>query len=70
MSDAQKTMGNVAAPRVFCRKCGRLTCGRRCCDPVLFGCIPLGARLENQEGSKTRYDDAIQDAKDAGVVLL
>jgi hypothetical protein len=63
LTQGRSALGEMARPRVFCRKCGRLTCGRLCCDPAVFGCIPIEARLEHTEGTKTRYDDAIQDLR-------
>jgi nitrite reductase/ring-hydroxylating ferredoxin subunit len=62
LSDARKVMGNAAHPRVFCQKCGRLTCGRPQCDPIL-ACIPMEAQLEHSEGKRTKYDDLIIDVK-------
>ena len=70
LSDARKIMGNVAAPRIFCQKCGRLTCGRPQCDPAL-ACIPVEAQLEHAEGKRTTYDDLIVDLKvNRGLPLL
>ena len=69
LQTAQRTMGEVARPRVHCRKCGRLTCGRNGCDPAI-ACVPLEARLEHTEGRATTYDDAIQSLEDRGVVIL
>jgi DNA-directed RNA polymerase subunit RPC12/RpoP len=62
LSDARKIMGNVAAPRIFCQKCGRLTCGRPQCDPAI-ACIPVEALLEIAEGKTTAYDDAYTEVK-------
>jgi hypothetical protein len=55
LSDARKTMGNLAYPRVFCQKCGRLTCGRPGCNPEVYACVPLEARLDHYEGRVTKY---------------
>jgi len=68
--EARTSLGDMARPRVSCMKCGRLTCGRECCDPRIHGCVPLEARLEHVEGKKTLYDDAIADLKSKGAPLL
>lgn len=57
--EGRSALGKLAAPRVYCQKCDRLTCGRPGCDPQLIGCIPLEAYLENKEGKKTSYDTLI-----------
>lgn len=70
LAEARITLGDIAQPRISCLKCGRLTCGRPCCDPRIHGCVPLEARLEHAEGKKTTYDDAIADLKAKGAPLL
>jgi hypothetical protein len=70
LAEARKTMGEMARPRIHCVKCNRLTCGRESCDPAIHGCVPLEARLEHTEGTKTKYDDAIADMKAKGAHLL
>jgi hypothetical protein len=54
------------ARRTFCLRCTAVTCGAPACDP----CIPLEARLENAEGTKTRYDDVIRSLTAEGAILL
>ena len=62
----QSAISDLAFPRIFCTKCGRLTCGRPCCDPNIFGCIPQEARLDHIEGKKTTYDDLIDNLHEKG----
>jgi hypothetical protein len=73
LEEGKKLLGNAALPKVYCRKCDRLTCGRPCCDPDVVGCIPLEARLEFREGSDSRivkYDDPILELQARGLPLL
>jgi len=70
LAEARRSgLGDLARPRVWCRKCDRLTCGRPGCDPAV-ACIPSEARLEHVEGKKTRYDDDIDRLKARGAPLL
>jgi hypothetical protein len=66
---ARQQLGEIARPKTHCLKCNRLTCGRPGCDPAI-ACIPIEARLEHAEGTRTRYDDAIADAEQRGVSIL
>lgn len=43
--------------RGFCLKCNGMTCGAETCNV----CIPLEARIEHLEGTKTKYDGTIVD---------
>lgn len=43
--------------RGFCMKCKGMTCGAKEC----MECIPLEARIEHIEGTKTKYDGLILD---------
>ena len=52
--------------RAWCLRCHAVTCGALGCD----ACIPLEARLEYAEGSKTRYDETIAEQLAAGALLL
>ena len=52
--------------RTFCMRCHAITCGAPSCDP----CIPLEARLEFKEGTKTSYDDVIQSYIAEGATLI
>lgn len=56
----QSPISDVAYPRAFCQRCGRLTCGRPCCDPAKF-CVPHEVKLEYREGKRgTQYDELLQ----------
>lgn len=56
----QSAISDISFPRVFCQKCGRLTCGRPGCNPAL-ACTPIEARLEYVEGKRgTPYDEVIE----------
>lgn len=75
LEEAKQELGaaglhDLARGKIYCRKCGRLTCGRAECDPFTFGCIPTEARLEHVEGTRTRYDDAIRELEQQGGILL
>ena len=50
LEEGQTALGKMATPRIFCNKCGRLTCGRKCCDPVI-ACLPFEKQLEIIERS-------------------
>lgn len=52
--------------RAYCMKCRRVTCGNPVCDH----CIPIEARLEFFEGTKTLYDDKIRELIAEGATLL
>ena len=52
--------------RAWCTRCHAVTCGSVACD----ACVPLEARLEHAEGSKTRYDDQIRELEASGAILL
>lgn len=52
--------------RAFCIRCKAITCGKHVCDV----CIPIEAKLEHTEGSKTLYDDKIKELLQNGAVLL
>lgn len=56
---ARLQLGDIARPKVECRKCGRLTCGRPSCDPTI-ACVPVEARLDHAEGKVTQYTDDIK----------
>lgn len=64
----QTEISDISYPRVYCNKCGRLTCGRPCCDPTFF-CVPLEAKLEYIEGKRgTPYDEAIEELLRKGLM--
>ena len=65
---AKESLGDMAKPRAYCKRCDRLTCGRAGCDPSF--CVPLEARLEHVEGTPTRYDEAIRQIEEKGLVIL
>lgn len=65
----QSALSDITRPRIFCMKCDRLTCGRACCDPTI-ACIPFEAKLEASEGTKTRYDDQMEDLRQRGLLHL
>lgn len=52
--------------RAWCTRCHAVTCGAVVCDE----CVPLEARLDHAEGTKTKYDDVIRQLKAEGAVLL
>lgn len=52
--------------RAMCLRCMAVTCGRLECD----ACIPIEARLDHIEGTKTLYDDKIKELVGQGGVLL
>ena len=52
--------------RAFCIRCRAITCGAYACDV----CIPIEAKLEHIEGSKTLYDDKINELLGHGAVLF
>ena len=52
--------------RAYCIACKAITCGALVCDI----CIPLEARLEHTEGSKTKYDAKILELEKGGAILL
>lgn len=52
--------------RAFCVRCQAVTCGNHTCDV----CIPLEARLEHAEGTKTRYDEEIRRLTSQGASLI
>ena len=52
--------------RTWCTHCGAVTCGSKKCDP----CIPLEAKLDFVEGTKTSYDTTINQLIKEGASLL
>lgn len=65
----QSEISDISYPRIYCRKCDRLTCGRPGCDPSTAGCIPREARMEFLEGKKTSCDELILSLGDKGLTL-
>lgn len=65
----QTAMSDLAHPKIYCQKCGRLTCGRPQCNPEVVGCIPLEALLDYKEGRQTPYQEAIVAALEKGLRL-
>ena len=65
----QSALSDMARPRVFCKRCNRLTCGRQCCDPALY-CVPFEAKLERSEGTKNKYDGLMDEMQDKGLLHL
>lgn len=63
----QSAISDIAYPRIFCVRCGRLTCGRPGCDPSQpWGCIPYESRMEHMEGKVTLYEDGIESLLSTG----
>lgn len=60
------SMAGSGIRRAWCTRCQAVTCGDLVCD----ACVPIEARLEHAEGTKTKYDSVIAELAAQGASLL